>query len=62
MTKNFNWNYRTAHIMGQSHVRDDKHTAWATFTGNPDELDQPMPRTKRTHEMTDQEWEAHHAR
>lgn len=65
MTKNFNWNYKTAHAMGNSRVRDEKTTAWATFTGVPDPLDQPMPRAKRTHELTDAEYaesEASHAR
>lgn len=57
MTKNFNWNYRAPHILGQSKVADDKQSAWATFTGLPDELDQPMPRAKRTHELTNSEWE-----
>lgn len=55
MTKNFNWNYKTAHTLGNSRVRDDKTTAWATFTGMPDELDQPLPR-KRIHDLTDAEY------
>lgn len=62
MTKNFNWNYATAHVLGNSRVRDDKSRAWATFTNQPCELDQPLPRVKRTHELTDAEWQEHHGR
>lgn len=54
MTRKFNWNYKTAHALGQSRVRDDKTSAWATFTGLPDPLDKPLP--KRTHELTDDEF------
>ncbi len=58
MTKNFNWNYRAPHILAQSKVADDKQSAWATFTGLPDELDKPLPRRTRTHELTNSEWES----
>lgn len=56
MTRNFNWNFKTAHVLGQSRVRDDKQSAYATFTGVPDQLDQPLPRRTRTHELTDAEY------
>lgn len=57
MTKPFNWNYKTAHKLGRSHVADAKSEAYATFTAKPCDLDEPLPRAKRTHEMTDAEWE-----
>jgi len=46
MTKQFNWNYKPAHPVAGSHVRDAKTSNYATFTGQPDPLDTPVS-TKR---------------
>lgn len=61
MSRNFNWNYNTAHRMGHSRVRDQRDEAFASFTDKPNPLEEPLPRTKRSHELTNAEWEADHA-
>lgn len=39
MSKNFNWNYKSDHALGQSHVTDHKVSTYAQYAGMHDPLD-----------------------